>query len=154
MFTLWIDADACPAAIQPIILRATSRLKLKAVFVANKPLNMGTSPYIETVQVGLGADVADHYIVEHVQAGDLVVTQDIPLAGQLVPMGLLVLNPHGVVFTPANIGERLATRNLMTDLRDTGMITGGPKPFDPKAKEKFANALDKALTQLLKKHQG
>lgn len=147
---LWIDADACPQAIKEIIIKAAQRLTLETIFVANKPLAVPRGDNFSFVQIQQGPDVADQYIVDQAMAGDLAITQDIPLAAQLVEKQVWVINPHGVLFTESNIGERLANRNLMQGLRDTGMITGGPKPFSDKDKRQFANAFDQLLTRLLK----
>lgn len=147
---LWIDADACPQAIKEMIIKAAQRLKLATVFVANKPIAVPQSEHFSFVQIAKGPDVADLYIVAQAMAGDLVITQDIPLAALLVEKGVWVINPHGVVFTESNIGERLANRNLMQELRSAGLVSGGPKPFSDKDKRQFANAFDQLLTRLLK----
>lgn len=145
---IWIDADACPQAIREIIIKAVLRLNLKAIFVANKPLAIPQSDHFTFVQIKKGPDVADQYIIDHSATGDLAITQDIPLASQLLDKGILVMSPHGVLFTQGNMGERLANRNLMESLRSTGAITGGPKPFSEKDKREFANGLDQLLTRL------
>ncbi|MBP7862902.1 YaiI/YqxD family protein [bacterium] len=145
---IWVDADACPVAVKDIISRAAHRKTIETIFVANKILPLMMSPYISFVQVDTTPDAADQYIGEHAIEGDLVVTQDIPLAHILVPMNVVVLSPRGLVFTPDNIGERIAVRNLMQDLRDTGETTGGPKPFGDKERREFASAFDRALTKL------
>jgi len=147
---IWVDSDACPAAVREIILRASNRLVIETAFIANKPLFIPQAPHLSFVQVPLGPDVVDDYIVEHSACGDLVITQDIPLAAILVAQGVVVISPHGTLFTDNNIGERLAHRNLMTDLRDLGAVSGGPKPFGEKEKRAFANAFDQVLTRLLK----
>lgn len=147
---IWVDADACPSAVREIILRAANRLVIDTVFVANKSLFLPQTPNLSFVQVPLGPDVVDQYIIERTECGDLVITQDIPLASTLVTQGVVVISPHGALFSESNIGERLASRNLMTDLRDLGMVTGGPKPFGEKEKRAFANAFDQVLTRLLK----
>lgn len=147
---IWVDADACPDAIKDIICKAANRLAIITVFVANKPLYLPPSPYLLFVRVGLGADVVDQHIVSETQLGDLVITQDIPLAAQLVAQQVTVMSPHGTLFTSVNIGERLSVRNFLQDLRDTGAITGGPKPFGEKEKRQFANTFDQTLARLLK----
>ena len=147
-FTLWVDADACPGLVKELILKTVQRKTITTVFVANKPISIPNLPYLSTVQVAAGPDVADQYIVSQAQPGDLVISQDIPLAGELVPKGIAVISPHGTIFTDRNIGDRVSVRNLMQDLRDTGMITGGPKPFGEKEKRQFANALDQVVTKL------
>lgn len=150
MFTIWIDADACPAPIKQFLLKTANSRQLKMTFVSNQVIQLPHSDSITGVQVPHGADVADAYIVEHTIAGDIVVTQDIPLAALLVAKGALVLNLKGEWLKQGNMGDRLGTRNLLTELRDTGIITGGPKPFSPKQKEQFANGFDKLLTIRLK----
>ncbi len=147
---IWIDADACPGQIRDIILRACQRLKVSVTFVANKKLLMPESPLISVVHVEQGPDVADNYIVENAKANDLVVTQDIPLAAQLVPIGVSVISPRGDHYTEANISEHLSWRDLMTELRDGGSVGGGPKPFDDKVKRAFANHFDAELNRLLR----
>ena len=150
---IWIDADACPGPIRDIVLRACQRLKVAVVFVANKKLLLPDSPLISFVQVELGPDVVDAYIVEHAVKNDLVVTQDIPLAAQLVPVGISVLSPRGDHYTEANISEHLSWRDLMTELRDARSVGGGPKPFDDKVKRAFANHFDAQLNRLLRLEQ-
>ncbi len=147
---IWVDADACPVAVKDIIMAAASRRAVEAIFVANKQLNLPTSKHLSVVKVDLGPDVADKYIVEHSQKFDLVITQDTLLAHQLVPVGIVVIDPHGKKFTEDNIGDRVAMRNLLQESRDRGEITGGPKPFSNKEKQAFASAFDKELTRLLK----
>ncbi len=147
---IWVDADACPGPIRDIILRASSRLKIDVVFVANKALLLPSSPLVSHVQVESGPDVADAYILEQAAAGDLVVTQDIPLAADLVHKSVVAMSPRGDSFNADNIGDRLASRNLMHDLRDTGEITGGPRPFDDKVKRLFANLFDAEVQKLLR----
>jgi uncharacterized protein YaiI (UPF0178 family) len=149
-FTVWVDADACPVPIKEFLIKTAKNRQLQMIFVSNKLITVPNSPLFQAVQVSHGADVADAYIVEHTQAGDIVITQDIPLAALLVGKNVLVLNLKGDWLKGSNIAERLAVRNLMTDLRDTGMITGGPKPFSQKQKETFANGFDKVLTFRLK----
>ena len=97
----------------------------------------------------MGADVADTYIEQRVEANDLVITQDIPLAALVVPKGAVAISLHGDLFTSSNIGERLSVRNFMKELRDTGVVTGGPKPYSNQDKQKFANTFDKELVKLL-----
>jgi uncharacterized protein len=147
---IWVDADACPGVIRDIVLKAANRHVIETVFVANKSLFLPPAEYLSFVLVEQGPDVVDRYIIAHAQRGDLVITQDIPLAAELVPQGIVAISPHGTLFDDSNIGERLSFRNLMSDLRDTGMITGGPKPFGEKQKRAFANTFDQCLTKLLK----
>lgn len=148
MMKIWVDADACPVAVKDIISRAAHRKSVETVFVANKVLPLMLSPFISFVQVDAEPDAADKYIGENALVGDLVITQDIPLAHILVPKNIVVLSPRGLVFTPDNIGERISMRNLMQDLRDSGETTGGPKPFGDKERREFASSFDRALTKL------
>lgn len=150
MVTIWVDADACPGAIRDILLRAADRRVLPITFVANKSLFLPTSDRVRLVTVGKGSDIADQYIADTAQPGDLVVTQDIPLAAILVPKGIAVISVHGELFTPDSIGERLSLRNFMHDLRGAGEQTSGPRPFNDRDKKRFADSLDRELTRLLR----
>jgi uncharacterized protein YaiI (UPF0178 family) len=150
MFRIWVDADACPGIVRDILLRTSKRLGIPITFVANKPLNLSESDLVQVIQVSAGPDVVDDYLVEYAQSGDLAVTQDIPLADRLLSLGASVISPYGAEFTASNIGSRLGLRNLLQDLRDQGLASGGPRPFDDKAKQAFTNALDRTLTRLLK----
>lgn len=149
--TIWIDADATPREIKEVVFRAAKRLDMPTVLVANRRLDTPPGiPQVSAVQVAGGPDVADQHIVDHATTGDLVVTQDIPLAALLVPKGIVVLDPRGEEHTAESIGERLSIRDLMESFRGAGMITGGPAPFHPRDKQAFASALDRALTRMLR----
>ena len=145
---IWIDADACPRDVKDVIYRASQRLHVAVVVVANSPLSTPLSPLVQSVVVKGGPDVADDHIAAHAERGDVAVTQDIPLAARLVDKGVVAIDVRGTVFDADNIGERLSVRDLMADVRDAGVATGGPKAFSPKDKQKFAAALDAALTRL------
>ena len=147
---LWIDADACPKAVKEIIYKSSSRLQFEVILVANAYQSVPQSPLIKLVKVDLGADVADHYIIEHCGASDIVIRADIPLASHIVKKGAIALNPRGEVYDEENIGERLAVRDLMKDLRNNGEVTGGPPPFGPKDKANFANSFNKLITRKMK----
>jgi uncharacterized protein YaiI (UPF0178 family) len=147
---IWVDADACPGAIKDIITTAAVKRAVEAVFVANKTLTFPVSTYISFQLVAAGPDIADQHIAEEAQPGDLVITQDIPLAHILVTKGVATISPRGVIFCPDNIGERLSVRDLMQELRDTGEMTGGPKQCGDKEKRAFASAFDRELTRLLR----
>jgi uncharacterized protein YaiI (UPF0178 family) len=147
---IWVDADACPGPVRDILLRAAQRLRVSIIFVANKRLTLPRSEFVSTVQVGAGLDVADGHIAAAAQAGDLAVTQDIPLAALLVPKGVVVLDPRGELFSEENIAERLSVRNFMQELRESGVMTGGPGGFSAQDKQEFASTLDRELTRLLK----
>jgi uncharacterized protein YaiI (UPF0178 family) len=110
---IWVDADACPGAIKELIIRTARRLKIPAVFVANKVIGIPDSAYVAAIRVGMGLEVVDEYIAENAEACDIVVTQDIPLASALVPKGVTVINPRGELYTEDNIRERLSIRNFM-----------------------------------------
>ena len=148
---IWIDADATPREVKEIVFRAAKRLGIETVLVANSRLQTPPgNPLISAVRVDGGADMADQHIVAESVAGDLVVTQDIPLAALLVPKQVVVLDPRGQEHTEETIGERLSIRDFMEDARMAGIVTGGPAPFDARAKQAFAGALDRALTRLLR----
>jgi hypothetical protein len=146
--TIWIDADAAPREVKELVFRAAKRLGLPVILVSNLRLRPPEDTSLVTaVRVDGGPDVADQYIVDHAQAGDLVVTQDIPLAALLVPKAIAVLDPRGEEHTAETIGERLSVRDFMEQLRSAGTVTGGPAPWDARAKRAFADALDRVLTR-------
>ena len=147
---IWVDADACPGPVKEIIVRAALRLGIETLFVSDKYVHLERSDLLRYVAVEQGPDSADKHIVEASTAGDLAVTQDIPLAALLCRQDVVAIDPRGVVHTPNTVGDRLATRNLMTDLREAGMITGGPAPFGPKDRQRFSDSLDRELTRLRK----
>ncbi len=144
---IWVDADACPSEIKELLYRAAMRRKVKATLVANQQMRTPKSEYIDSIVVQAGMDVADRRIVALLEPGDLVVTADIPLAADVVARGGQALNPRGELYTDSNIGERLAVRNMLDDLRAGGQITGGPPNFNAKDKQAFANQLDRWLTK-------
>jgi uncharacterized protein len=151
---LWLDADAAPRDVKEICYRASERLKLATVLVANMRLQLPLGyAYLSAVRVDGGADVADGYIVEHADPGDVAVTADIPLAALLVPRGVVVLDPRGEEYTAESIGERLSVRNFMDGLRGSGVETGGHAAYGAREKQAFANALDRALTRALRQGQ-
>jgi uncharacterized protein YaiI (UPF0178 family) len=143
---IWIDADACPKAAKELVFRASARLSIPVCLVANRPLTIPLSPLIRLVTVRQGSDVADGYIVQHVAAADLVITADIPLAAQVVARGAVALDPRGEVYTADTIGDRLAVRNLMEELRWAGAVSGGPAAYSTLDRRHFAQALDRILT--------
>jgi uncharacterized protein YaiI (UPF0178 family) len=143
---IWVDADACPGETKELLFRATKRTQTQVTLVANQPLRTPRSEFIDSVLVPAGANVADRRIVELVEPGDLVITADIPLAADVVAHGGQALDPRGELYTDANIGERLAVRNLLDELRGGGQITGGPSNFNAKNRQAFANQLDRWLT--------
>lgn len=148
---LWIDADAAPVAVKEICYRASDRLKVETIFVANQRLQLPPGySFLQSVRVDGSADAADRYIAEHAAAGDVAVTQDIPLAALLVPKGVATIDPRGEVYTEESIGERLSVRNFMEGLRSGGVDTGGHGAYGAREKQLFANALDRALTRALR----
>lgn len=145
--TIWIDADACPRMLKDVLCRAAIRLQRPLVFVAHQSLQVPASVWIRRVQVEMGFDAADRYIIEQAQRGDLVITNDIPLAAEVIPKGASVINTRGEELDKENIRERLRVRNLMEEVRATGQLTGGPPPLDNTDKTRFANALDRWLAR-------
>ena len=143
MLEVFIDADACP--VKDEIYRVAERYGLKVRVVANGWMRIPDSPLIERVTVTEGLDAADDWIVAHAGVGDIVVTADIPLADRCVKQGARVLAPTGRPFTPESIGNDLATRNLLTELRDTGQIRGGGRPFGKQDRSRFLGALDNLI---------
>lgn len=148
MAQIWVDADACPNPIKEILFRAAKRVKILTTFVANQPLQIPASAYIQAIQVRSGLDVADKQIVDLLHPGDLVITADIPLAADAIAKGAVVLNPRGSLYTTANIRERLSMRNFMEELRSEGVETGGPSAFSQRDIQSFANQLDRFLAKL------
>lgn len=143
---VYIDADACP--VKEETYRVAGRHGLRVFVVANSYINVPREEWIERVLVEAGPDVADDWIVERAEPGDIVVTADVPLAARCVAKGAEVLAPTGKAFTTSSIGMQLATRNLMQDLREAGTITGGPRPFGPRDRSEFLQALDRTVTRL------
>ena len=148
---LWIDADAAPGDVKEVAYRSALRLSLPTVLVANQPLaTPRNNPFVTAVQVEGGPNVADAYIAEHAEAGDVAITADIPLAAKLVDKQVSVIDPRGTEYTAENVGHRLASRDLMDELRGSGVVTGGPRPFSAKDKQMFASALDRVLTKAMR----
>lgn len=148
---IWIDADAAPRDVKELVFRAAKRLAIPTVLVANQRLEAPAgNEHISAIRVEGGPDVADRYIADNAESGDLVVTQDIPLAALLVPRGVAVLDVRGEEHTAETIGERLSVRDFNDKLRMAGGVTGGPRPFDARDRKAFAAALDRVLTRLLR----
>ncbi len=147
---IWIDADACPRVIKDMVFRASERLEVPVCLVANKNLSKAHSRLITSVIVAEGFDAADDYIVVQVAAEDLVITADIPLAARIVAKGAVALDPRGELYTEENVGERLSMRNLMQELRSGGLVQGGPAQLGLTDRKRFASALDRTLTRMLK----
>jgi len=146
---IWIDADACPGPVKEMIFRASDRRGVGVTLVANQFMRIPRSALVNMVVVEAGPDVADDRIVELAQEGDLVITEDVPLAARVVENGAFVITPHGQELSRRNIGERLSTRNFMQDLRGAGVETGGPAAFSQRDRQAFANQLDRLLTRHL-----
>ncbi|TWH09038.1 MULTISPECIES: YaiI/YqxD family protein [Pseudoxanthomonas] len=144
---IWVDADACPVPVREMLFRAAMRARVQLTLVANQWLRTPPSPFIRAIQVQGGYDVADDAIAERAGAGDLVVTQDIPLAARVLANGALAVNPRGERFTADNIAERLSVRNFMEELRGAGVQTGGPAAYGPRERQAFAAQLDRWIAQ-------
>lgn len=144
---IWVDADACPNVIKDILYRAAERVGVQLTLVANQPLTTPRSKLIKSIQVSGGFDVADNWIVNAVQAGDLVITADIPLAAEVVKIDALALNPRGELYTKENVRERLGLRDMMDELRSSGVVTGGPPALSNSDRQAFANQLDRLLAK-------
>lgn len=147
---IWIDADACPKLIREVLFRTANRREIETILVANQSIPTSDSRFIKSMVVRDGADVADNKIVELLQAGDLVITQDIPLAARVVEKDAIAIGPRGERFDANTVQSRLASRDLMEQLRSAGMETSGPPPFNQKDVREFSNQLDRTLTKLLK----
>ena len=147
MVCIWVDADACPGEIRNVLYKTARRMDIEVVLVANQPMHIPKSDLIHLITVPHGANIADDRIVEMMQAGDIVVTSDIPLAARVVEKSGVAIGHRGEVFDDNTVHSRLAARNMMEEFRSAGMETGGPRPFGPKDVQLFANALDRILTQ-------
>ncbi len=148
---LYVDADACP--VKQEVYRVAERYAgkgaaLRVYVVTNSPIAVPRDEMIERVVVGAGMDEADNWIAERARRGDIVITADVPLASRCIKAGAEVIAPNGRAFTEASMGETLATRNLLNDLRSAGAVTGGPKPFTPRDRSSFLSALDAAIVRL------
>jgi len=144
---IWVDADACPVVIKEILYRAAERTGTPLTLVANQPLQTPNSSYVNTLQVPRGFDVADDEIVKRLEAGDLVITSDIPLAAEIIDKGGHALSPRGELHTTENIRARLNMRDFLDTMRASGVDTGGPPALSQKDRQAFANNLDRFLTK-------
>ena len=148
---IWVDADAAPREVKDVVFRAAVRLDIDTILLANQRMSTpANAPIVSSVVVRDGANVADKYIVEKSQPGDLAITADIPLAADLVNKGIVVIDPRGEEYTPNNINSRLAMRNFMDELRGFSDSTPGAAPYGAKDKKAFASAFDRSLSKLLK----
>ncbi|CUA85868.1 YaiI/YqxD family protein [Pseudidiomarina woesei] len=145
---IWVDADACPTVIKDILYRAAERKQLELILVANQILRVPPSKWVKTKQVASGFDVADDFIAQSCEAGDIVITADIPLAADVIKKGGQALSPRGELYTTANIGSRLNMRDFMDTMRSSGEHTGGPPPLHQRDRMAFANELDKLLARV------
>ncbi|ARU54957.1 MAG: YaiI/YqxD family protein [Pseudomonadales bacterium] len=144
---IWVDADACPNPIKEILFRAANRMNVQLNLVANHAIRTPPSKMIKSYQVAQGFDNADNHIAEHCQAGDLIISADIPLAHAVIEKGAKVIDPRGNELTEENIKARLTMRNFMEEMRNAGMATGGPPPLSQTDRREFANALDRFLAR-------
>ncbi|WP_354691915.1 YaiI/YqxD family protein [Phytobacter sp. RSE-02] len=144
---IWVDADACPNVIKEILFRAAERTQTPVTLVANQNIRVPPSRFIRSVRVAAGFDVADNEIVRLCEAGDLVITADIPLAAEVLAKGAAAINPRGERYTEATIRERLTMRDFMDTLRASGIQTGGPDSLSQRDRQQFAAQLDKWLLE-------
>ncbi len=144
---IWVDADACPVAVKEILYRAANRAQVPLTLIANRMLRVPPSPWIRALQVPGGFDVADQRIAEEAQAGDLIITADVPLAAQVIAKGAVVIDPRGELLNASNIQERLTMRNFLDGLRSSGVETGGPPALSSADRQSFANQLDRLLAK-------
>lgn len=144
---IWVDADACPAAIREILCRAAARAAVQTTFVANRPVRLPAVRHVDSLQVAAGYDVADNEIVRRLQPGDLVITADIPLAAEIIGQGGAALSPRGERFTADTIRSRLNMRDFMETLRASGVQSGGPLALGPADRKAFADQLDRWLAR-------
>ena len=150
-FKLWVDADALPRILKDVIIRASDRYKLEVTFVANQSVGITPSVRINSIQAMSGADAADQEIVDRMNANDIVITQDIPLAAQVIEKGGIAIHPRGEIYTDANIKARLHLRDFMDTLRGAGVQTGGPPPISERDKREFSNSLDQTIQKQKRK---
>lgn len=145
---IWVDADACPRVIKEILFRASNRKKVPVTLVANHHLQTPASKLVRCIQVEQGFDVADNFIAQQVNKDDIVITADIPLAADVIDKDAIAINPRGELYTRDNIRQRLGVRNMMEELRSSGVQTGGPDAFSQKDQQAFANQLDRLLAKI------
>ena len=150
-FKLWVDADALPKILREVIIRASDRYQLEVTFVANQPVGITPSIRINSLQVMQGSDQADKEIIERMKANDIVMTQDIPLAAQVIEKGGIAIHPRGEIYTEANIKARLHLRDFMEPLRGAGVQTGGPPQISERDKREFSSSLDQTIMKQKRK---
>ncbi|MCJ8304656.1 YaiI/YqxD family protein [Shewanella sp.] len=144
---IWVDADACPGVIKETLFRVADRAKVEVTLVANHSMRVPPSRFIKMVIVPSGFDVADDEIVKRLDAGDLVITADIPLASEVIDKGGVALNPRGELYTEQNIKAILNMRDFMDTMRASGVQTGGPAALGQSDRQAFANQLDRFITK-------
>ncbi|WP_313738416.1 YaiI/YqxD family protein [Pseudomonas sp.] len=147
---IWIDADACPRPARDLVVKFALKRQLQVIMVAGQAVAKPAFAIVQLIVVPSGPDAADDYLVEHAEPGELVICSDVPLADRLVKKGVAALDPRGREFDERNMGDRLAARNLFTELRELGQVGGGQAPYGERDKQAFANALDRLLTRLSK----
>ncbi|MFD1261519.1 YaiI/YqxD family protein [Entomomonas asaccharolytica] len=145
---IWIDADACPKVAKELVYKFAHKRNLQVTLVAGQAQNKPIFNWVSLVIVPTGMDAADDYLVDNSQPNDLVICSDIPLADRLIKKQVAVLDPKGKEFTPNNMSNKLAMRNLFTELRDQGQINSQQASYSDKDKQQFANSLDRILTRL------
>jgi uncharacterized protein YaiI (UPF0178 family) len=150
---IWVDADACPVVLREILFKAAERVKIPLILVANQPSKVPKSEWISAIQVLSGFDVADDEIVKRVEAGDLVITSDIPLASEVIDKGGLALNSRGELYTLDTIKARLNIRDFMDTMRSSGVHTGGPPALNQQDRREFSNQLDRILTRYMRQQR-
>ena len=148
---VWIDADACPKAAKDLIVKFALKRKFEVVMVAGQAVAKPAFAIVRLIVVPSGMDAADDYLVEHAVPGELVICSDVPLADRLVKKGVAALDPRGREFDERNMGDRLAARNLFTELREQGQVGGGQASYGERDKQAFANALDRIIARLSKR---
>ncbi len=149
---IWIDADACPQEVKQIVFRASKRVQAEVVLVANQLIQAPKAyQLVSSVIVNHDANAADRYIVDNAAPGDIAITADLPLAGDLVAGDVFVIDPRGDEYSPDTIASRLSIRNFMDDLRGSGMVTGGAAPYGELDKKAFAATFDRLLTRAMRK---
>ncbi|MCU1717993.1 YaiI/YqxD family protein [Pseudomonas sp. 5P_3.1_Bac2] len=150
---VWIDADACPKAAKDQVVKFALKRGFEVLLVAGQAQSKPAYNCVRLIVVPSGPDAADDYLVEHAVAGELVICSDVPLAARLVKNQVTVLDPRGSEFDQRNMGDKLATRNLFTELRELGQVGGGQAPYSERDKQAFANSLDRILTRLQRQAQ-
>ncbi|MEK8081520.1 MULTISPECIES: YaiI/YqxD family protein [unclassified Pseudomonas] len=151
---VWIDADACPRAAKDQLVKFALKRRFEVLLVAGQAQVKPAYSCVRLIVVPSGPDAADDYLVEHALPGELVICSDVPLADRLVKKGVAALDPRGREFDERNMGDKLAVRNLFTELREQGQVGGGQPPYGERDKQAFANALDRILTRLQRQAGG